>query len=48
MNPDQILTDKIINKIGELEFNYLRVLSQLEAAYARIQELEQATVQDDQ
>lgn len=40
MNPDQIFTDKLISKIGELEFNYLRVLSQLEAAHARISQLE--------
>jgi hypothetical protein len=45
VNPDQLFTDKLITKLGELEFNNLRLLSQLEAADAHIKRLE-ATVQD--
>lgn len=40
VNPDQLFTDKLINELGELKFNYLRALSQLEAANARIKQLE--------
>lgn len=43
---ENAFTDKIIKELGELKFNYIRLLTLYEEAQRRIAELEKAPVQD--